>query len=128
MNFALFVVRVQTAVARHLFRVSCFMLLVLMSDAASCGRGVHATTLLGGALRWEFIKENKKVRKKERKTIKKKIIFFLFFLAHLVAFLVESVFPFFFSYFLVFFYKFSPLRVMLVSELVSQCVSEQGKR
>ena len=46
-------------------------------------------------LRWEFIKENKKVRKQEnknstKKVIKKKRKFFLFFF-------VESVFSFFFS-------------------------------
>ena len=75
-------------------------------------------------LRWEFIKENKKVRKQEntlrsrkrsrkkkrRKKIhaldqeKKKKLSLLF----LIVFLVEKVFSFFFSYFLVFFYKFSP--------------------
>ena len=62
--------------------------------------------------RWEFIKENKKVRKQENKNPTKKVI--------LVAFLVEFLFScfldrflgrvlvFLFSYFLVFFYKFPP--------------------
>ena len=78
-------------------------------------------------LRWEFLKENKKVRKQENKNSTKKVIkkirkYFLYFL---VAFLVKFLFSwssscflddflgrvlvFMFSYFLVFFYKFPPL-------------------
>ena len=69
-------------------------------------------------LRWELIKENKKVRKQEnknstKKATKKKRKKFLFFL---ITFLVEFLFSFFFfcflvflfAYFLVFFYQFPP--------------------
>ena len=46
--------------------------------------------------RWEFIKENKKVRKQEKKKVNKNssrvLVFFLFLLVFLVAFLVEFLF------------------------------------
>ena len=54
--------------------------------------------------RWEFIKENKKVRKRER------VLFSFLFSFFLDRFLGRVLFFFFlFSYFLVFFYKFPPL-------------------
>ena len=59
-------------------------------------------------LRWEFIKENKKIRKQERaldqESVQEKINFLFF----LIVFLVELSFSLFF---LVFFYKFPPLKM-----------------
>ena len=66
-------------------------------------------------LRWEFIKENKKVRKKERKHAprkqsRKKESFLPFFLfSWLLSWLG--------AYFLVFFYEFSPLCTILIPNL-----------
>ena len=74
-------------------------------------------------LRWEFIKENKKIRKKRKKPRnqpnndqEKKRLFFLFFLTVIVYFvfswllsLSRACFPSLFLFFLVaFFYKFPP--------------------
>ena len=71
------------------------MFSVEKSGARMEGLGADISPTLN--LRWEFIKENKKVGKQENKNStkkfieKKKKVFFLFFL---VAFLVESVFSF----------------------------------
>ena len=61
-------------------------------------------------LRWEFIRENKKVTKKKRKKLS-------FILVHFLG----RVLVFLFSYFLVSYYKFPPLKVQRMSsdELVN---------
>ena len=59
-------------------------------------------------LRWEFLKENKKVRKQANKNSTKKVVKkirkFSFFLGRFLG----RVLVFLISYFLVFFYKFPP--------------------
>ena len=59
--------------------------------------------------RWEFIKENKKVRKQENKWSRKKEFFFLGrFFGRVLVFLFSWALSWSSSCFLVFFYKFPP--------------------
>ena len=60
--------------------------------------------------RWEFIKENKKVRKQElgQESDQEKNKVFSFFLGRALVFLIALLVEFLLSYFLVFFYKFPP--------------------
>ena len=79
--------------------------------------------------RWEFIKENKKVRTQEekkenknstKKTIKKKRKFSFFsdaFLVERVLSLIAILVEFLFSYLLVFFYKFPPQEIIVAESV-----------
>ena len=86
----------------------CWVLVSFYSYIKSRMRDIVSCLFAYFFLRWEFIKENKKVRKQEKKgkqelgqeSDQEKRKFFLFFLVE-----------FLFSYFLVFFYKFPPLLV-----------------